>query len=73
MKHINTFKIHHLQWELCTGGDLLANKSGPEVIKLFSCSTELSMQIFNAHKSKNIKKFSFFQTQISRECFFSCS
>ena len=35
-------------------------KSGPEVIKLFSCSTPLSMKILNAHKYKYIKKFSFF-------------
>ena len=27
-------------------------------------------EILNAHKYKNIKKFSFFQTQISREAFF---
>ena len=28
-------------------------------------------EILNAHRYKNIKKFSFLQTQISRECFFS--
>ena len=30
-------------------------------------------EILNAHKYKNITKLSFFQTQISRECYFSCS
>ena len=30
----------------------------PEVIKLFSCSTE--HEILNAHKDKNVKKFSLF-------------
>ena len=30
-------------------------------------------EILKAHKYKNIKKFRFFQTQISRECYFSCS
>ena len=29
-------------------------------------------EILNAHKYKNIKKFSFFQTQICREYYFSC-
>ena len=32
---------------------------GPEVIKLFSCSTQLS-KIFNAHRYENVKKLSFF-------------
>ena len=30
-------------------------------------------EILNAKKYKNIKKFSYFQTQISRECYFSRS
>ena len=30
-------------------------------------------EILNAYKYKNIKKFSFFQAQISLECYFSCS
>ena len=29
--------------------------------------------ILSAHKSKNIKKISIFQAQISLECYFSCS
>ena len=33
--------------------------SGPEVIKLFSCSTEFSMKILNAHTYKTIKEFYF--------------
>ena len=36
-------------------------KPAPEVIKLFSCSTlTVEHEILNAHKYKNIKKFSFF-------------
>ena len=35
--------------------------SGPEVIKLFSCSTQFEHEILNAHKyKKNIKKFGIF-------------
>ena len=33
---------------------------GPEVIKHFSCSPQLKMKILNAHKYKNIRKFSGF-------------
>ena len=43
---------------------ILKEQPGPEVIKLFSCSTQLSMrlhEILNAHKYKNIKKFGFFR------------
>ena len=50
--------------------------SWPRGYKTFSCSTHsrLSMKIFNAHKYKNIKKFSFFfHGQISLECYFFCS
>ena len=40
----------------------------PEVIKLFSCSTQL---ILNAHKYKNVKKFGFFSdSDKSRMLFF---
>ena len=38
--------------------ECLLKASGPEVIKLISCSTELSMKYFNAHKYKNLKKLS---------------
>ena len=41
---------------------------GPEVIKLFFMLNSVEHEILNAHKYKNIKKFSFFLTQISREC-----
>ena len=52
-----------------------------EVIKLFSCSTQLDIvdinsvehEIFNAHKYKNIKKSGLFSGQISLECYFSRS
>ena len=43
-------------------------RSGPEVIKLFSCSTQLSINNLNAHKYKNIKNEAFF-----RLINFSCS
>ena len=46
-------------------------KTGPEVINKFSCTAELG--ILNARKCKNIRKFSYFQAQISLECYFSCS
>ena len=39
--------------------------TGPEIIKLFSCSTQLSMKILNAHKYKNHRKFSTFKAQLS--------
>ena len=49
----------------------LYTKPGPEVIKLISYSIE--HEILNAHKYKNINKFSFLQAQIRLECYFSCS
>ena len=33
---------------------------------------QLSLESLDAHKNKNIKKLSFFQAQISLECYFSC-
>ena len=41
--------------------------------KSFFMLNSVEHGILNANKYKNIKKFSFFQTQISRECYFSCS
>ena len=46
---------------------------GPEVIKLFFVLNSVEHEISNAHKYKNIKKFSFCQAQISGEGYFSCS
>ena len=46
---------------------------GPEVIKLFSCSTQLRIKFQLLINIKNIKKFSIFWAQISLECYFSCS
>ena len=46
---------------------------GPEVIKLFFVLDFTEHEILNAHKYKNIKKFSFLQAQMSQECYFSCS
>ena len=51
----------------------LVQKPGPEVIKLFLCSTQLSMKFQMLISIKNIKKFGFCQAQISGECYFSCS
>ena len=39
--------------------------------KTFFMLNSVEREILNAHKYKNIKKFSIFQTQISRECYFS--
>ena len=38
----------------------IIQQPGPEVIKLFSCSTQLSMKILVLISMKTIKKFSFF-------------
>ena len=46
---------------------------GPEVIKIFSCSTQLRIKFQLLINIKNIKKFSIFRAQISLECYFSCS
>ena len=47
-------------------------KSGPKVMKLFSCSTQRAEHgILNAHKYENIKKFNIFHAHISLElCYF---
>ena len=41
---------------------------GPKVIKNFKLNSS-EHEILNAHKYKNIKKFSSFQAQISLECY----
>ena len=41
--------------------------------KTFFVLNSVEHEISNAHKYKNIKKFSFCQAQISGECYFSCS
>ena len=41
--------------------------------KTFSMLNSIEHGISNAHKCKNIEKSSFFQVQISLECYFSCS
>ena len=51
----------------------LCNKTWPQGYKSFFMLNSVEHEILNAHKYKNIKKLSFFQTQISRECYFSCS
>ena len=40
-------------------------KAGPEVIQVFFMLSSAENEILNAHKYKNINKFSFFQAQIS--------
>ena len=44
--------------------------SGPKVIIVLSELNSARHEISNAHKYENIKKFSFFQGQISLECYF---
>ena len=44
----------------------------PRGYKTFFMLNSTEHEILKAHKYKNIKKFSFFQTQISRESYFSC-
>ena len=41
--------------------------------KTFFVLSSVEHEISNAHKYKNIKKFGFFQAQISGEGYFSCS
>ena len=41
--------------------------------KTFFMLNSVEHKILNAHKYKNVKKFSFFQTQGSRECYFELS
>ena len=48
-------------------------KSGPQVMKLSSCSTQLSKKYSNAHKYKKYFKKSAFLAQLSLECYFSSS
>ena len=47
--------------------------SWPRGYKTFFILNSVEHEISNAHKYKNIKKFSFFQAQISGEGYFSCS
>ena len=51
----------------------IAHLIRPRGYKTFSMLNSAEHEILNAHKYKNIKKFSFFQVQISLECHFSCS
>ena len=43
---------------------------GPDVIKLFSCSTQLSTKFLKAHKYKNVKIFGFLCSVKPRMLFF---
>ena len=47
--------------------------SWPRGYKTFFVLNSVEHEILNAHKYKNIKKLSFFQSQISLECYFSRS
>ena len=42
------------------GRQPIDDSSAPEVIKLFTCSTQLNMKILKAHKYENNKNFGFF-------------
>ena len=54
---------------ICFGVEI---RSGPEVIKKVFMLISAGYDILDAHKYKNIMKFSFVQVQISLECYFSC-
>ena len=45
----------------------------PRGYKTFSMLNSVEHEILNAHKYKKIKKFGFFQAQLSLECYFSRS
>ena len=45
-------------------------ETGPEVIKLFSCSTQLSMKFYMLISIKISRNSAFFQAQIGLECYF---
>ena len=49
------------------------NHSRARGYKTFFVLNSVEHEISNAHKYKNIKKFSFCQARISGECYFSCS
>ena len=51
----------------------LSAETRPRSYKTFSMLNSVEHEILNAHKYKNIKKFSFLQAQMSLECYFSCS
>ena len=51
------------QLPLTTGSDL---NPGTEVTKLFFVPNSAEHEFLNAHKYKNIKKFSFFRAKISQ-------
>ena len=50
----------------------LDQQTRPRGYKTFFMLNSDELEILNAHKYKNIKKFSIFQAQISLECYFSC-
>ena len=64
----NPKNLYHLFYK--TGLGVLNWAQG---YKTFFMLNSVEYEILNAHKYKNIKKFGFLQTQISPECYFSCS
>ena len=56
-----------------TPADRYLSYSWPRGYKTFFMLNSVGHEILNAHKYKNIKKFSFFKAQISLEYYFSCS
>ena len=59
-------------WRLAYFDDII-EKDQARSYKTFFMLTSPQHEIVNAHNYKNIKKLSFFQAQISLECYFSCS
>ena len=59
----NTVFMHQHALEIST--------LGPEVIKLFSCSTQLSMKFFNAHKYKKYQAIQLFSDSDKPRMLFS--
>ena len=52
---------------------IIENISRARGYKTFFMLNSVEHEILNAHKYKNIKKYSFFQAKISGEGYFSCS
>ena len=58
----------NIRWEIFTVVQIRARG-----YKTFFMLNSVEHKILNAHKYKNIKKFSYFQAQIDGECYFSSS
>ena len=67
-----TDKQENLQslWNILCTFMALAGETWPRGYKTFFMLKSVKHEILKAHEYKNIKKFSFFQIQISRKCYF---